>query len=116
MSDLAKIFIVINALLHVNFMILEMILWTKPFGLKTFKQTAEKAEITKVLAMNQGLYNGFLAAGLFWALYLGSSSIACFFLICIFIAGIFGAITASRTILYVQAIPSLLALLVLHFF
>mgnify|MGYP003624242927 FL=1 len=100
------------ALLHIYFLILEMFLWDKPFGLKTFGNTQEKADVTKVLAMNQGLYNGFLAAGLIWGLILGAAgtNIIIFFLSCVIVAGLFGAATASRKILFIQAAPAIVAL------
>lgn len=93
------------------------VLWDKPLGLKAFGNTPEKAAMTKVMAQNQGLYNGFLAAGLFWALTLQDSffvQVATFFLGCVLVVGIFGAITASRKILYIQAMPALIALIVLY--
>lgn len=100
------------ALLHVYFMVLEMFLWTRPYGRRVFKLTEEKAQATKALAANQGLYNGFLAAGLTWGLSLGADgyAIRVFFLGCVIIAGIFGAATVGRKILYVQALPAALAL------
>lgn len=104
------------ALLHVYFLALEMFLWDKPLGLKTFGQSLEQARATKVLAANQGLYNGFLAAGLLWGLWLGpvaGLSVKVFFLACVLVAGVFGAATASRKILYVQAMPALLGLVLL---
>ena len=112
MGMASSIAIAIVALLHVYFLVLEMFLWTKPIGLKTFRQTAEAAEATKVLAANQGLYNGFLAAGLFWGLYLGAAGVdvSVFFLSCVVVAGLFGAVTASRAILFVQAMPAAIAL------
>ncbi|MEO5579734.1 MAG: DUF1304 domain-containing protein [Gemmatimonadaceae bacterium] len=116
MSTAAKIAIGIVALLHVYFLVLEMFLWTKPAGLRAFGQTPERAEASKVLAANQGLYNGFLAAGLFWSLILGHEGlhVAIFFLTCVIIAGLYGAATASRKILFVQALPGLVALVLLH--
>jgi len=108
----ANILVGLVALLHVYFLILEMFLWEKPKGMKTFGNTAEQAAATKVLAANQGLYNGFLAAGLIWGLILGSSGegITVFFLCCIVIAGLYGAATANRKILFVQALPAAIAL------
>jgi putative membrane protein len=99
------------ALLHVYFLVLEMFLWTKPYGRRVFGLTEERAQATKSLAANQGLYNGFLAAGLVWALALGAAghAIRLFFLGCVVIAGVFGAATASRKILYVQALPAAIA-------
>jgi putative membrane protein len=112
MKTIADVAIGAVALLHVYFLVLEMFLWDKPFGLRTFGMTPEKAAASKSLAMNQGLYNGFLAAGLIWGLTLGPAGfgVKFFFLACVFIAGIFGAITASRKILWVQAIPAGVAL------
>lgn len=113
MSTAAQVAIAIVAVLHVYFLVLEMFLWTKPAGLRAFGQTPERAEASKVLAANQGLYNGFLAAGLFWSLTLGNGGrqIAIFFLACVIVAGLFGAATASRKILYFQAAPAVIALL-----
>ncbi len=98
------------ALLHVYFLVLEMFLWDKPKGMKTFGLTPEKAAMTKSLAMNQGLYNGFLAAGLAWGLLARLADVQVFFLGCVIVAGVFGAVTASRKILWVQAVPAVLAL------
>jgi len=113
----ADIFVGLVALLHVYFLVLEMFLWDKPYGMKTFGMTPEKAAMTKSLAMNQGLYNGFLAAGLVWGLWLGPAGFAVkvFFLACVLVAGIFGSITASRKILWVQAVPAAVALELLIF-
>lgn len=112
MAQFANILIALIALFHVYFMILEMFLWDKPKGLKTFGHTLESATASKTLAMNQGLYNGFLAAGLIWGLALGDagSSIKIFFLACVLIAGIFGGLTATRKIIFVQALPAAVAL------
>ena len=112
MSSLAVVLVALVALLHVYFLVLEMFLWTKPAGRRAFGTTQEEAEQSKVLAMNQGLYNGFLAAGLIWGLLLGAAgrSIVVFFLVCVIVAGVFGAATASRKILYVQAGPAVAAL------
>src|SRR5216684_3467318 len=112
MTTVANIAVALVALLHVYFLVLEMFLWDKPFGLKTFGMTPEKAAATKALAMNQGLYNGFLAAGLAWGLALGPAGfgIKVFFLACVIVAGVFGAITASRKILWIQAAPAAAAL------
>ena len=112
MQTAANIAIALVGLLHVYFLLLEMFLWDKPVGLKAFGQTLEAAKASKVLAANQGLYNGFLAAGLFWGLALGAAgaSVKVFFLGCVLIAGVFGAITASRKILFVQALPAAVAL------
>ncbi|MGH7023897.1 MAG: DUF1304 domain-containing protein [Caulobacteraceae bacterium] len=115
MSTAANVVIAIVALLHVYFLVLEMFLWDKPAGLKAFGQTLETAKISKVLAANQGLYNGFLAAGLIWGLWLGSAGMGAkvFFLGCVIVAGVFGAATASRKILFVQALPAAIALALL---
>lgn len=115
MTIAANIVTGLVALLHLYFLVLEMFLWDKPAGLRAFDQTLEKAQATKVLAANQGLYNGFLAAGLIWGLYLGISGtpIKVFFLCCVLVAGVFGAITASRKILYVQALPAAIGLVLL---
>ena len=100
------------ALLHFWFLILEMFLWTRPAGRRVFGLTPEFAQQTRALAANQGLYNGFLAAGLAWGLWLGAEgfSIRLFFLGCVVVAGVFGAATASRKILFVQALPAALAM------
>ena len=113
MSAFGSFIVFIVALLHVYFLVLEMFLWDKPIGLKAFNQTKEQATASKVLAANQGLYNGFLAAGLFWGLSLGASGLAIkiFFLCCVVIAGLYGAVTASRKILFVQAIPAAIGLI-----
>jgi putative membrane protein len=112
MQSAAFIATALVALLHVYFLVLEMFLWTKPYGRKVFKLTEEKAQITKSLAANQGLYNGFLAAGLVWGLALGMDGYALklFFLGCVMAAGVFGAATVGRKILYVQALPAAVAL------
>ena len=113
MKLVADILVVLVALLHLYFLVLEMFLWDKPLGLKTFHQTPEKAAITKVLAANQGLYNGFLSAGLLWGVYLGSAGygVKLFVLGCVVVAGLFGAATVSRRILFVQALPAAIAML-----
>ncbi|MGO4223037.1 DUF1304 domain-containing protein [Lysobacter sp. TAF61] len=107
MSVLAVVLIALVALLHLGFLVLEMFLWTKPYGLKVFRQSREKAEQSKVLAANQGLYNGFLAAGLMWALTGQRSDVALFFLGCVVVAGAYGAATVNRRIFFVQALPAL---------
>lgn len=100
------------ALIHCYILVLEMFLWDKPQGLKAFGMTPQLAADTKVLAANQGLYNGFLAAGLLWGIWLGEAgdSIKVYFLLCVAVAGVFGAVTVSRKILYVQTIPAVIAL------
>ena len=102
------------ALLHIGFLVLEMFLWTKPFGRKTIRMTEEYAQASASLAANQGLYNGFLAAGLIWGLVTGDFATKAFFLICVFIAGVYGGFTAKRSILYIQALPGLLGLILLY--
>lgn len=103
------------AVLHLYFLTLEMFLWDKPAGRRAFGLSAEEAATTKVLAANQGLYNGFLAAGLIWGLYLGraGTDITVFFLLCVLAAGLFGAATASRKILFIQALPAAVALVLI---
>ena len=112
MATIANVLVALIALLHVYILVLEMFLWDKPAGLRAFGQTPEAAAASKVLAANQGLYNGFLAAGLFWGLSLGTggSDIKVFFLSCVLVAGLYGAAPASRRILFVQAVPAALAL------
>jgi putative membrane protein len=116
MSIAANVVIAVIALLHLWFLILEMFLWTRPSGRRAFGLTPEFAEQSKTLAANQGLYNGFLAAGLVWGLYLGSAGfgVKVFFLACVLIAGIYGGITASRKILWIQALPAAIALVLVH--
>ena len=113
MTIVANILIGLVALLHTYFLILEMFLWDKPQGHKTFGLTAEFATASKNLAANQGLYNGFLAAGLIWGLLLGTAGqhIQIFFLACVIIAGLYGGWTVSKKIMMVQAVPATLALL-----
>ena len=113
MLILAHVLVVVVALLHVYFLVLEMFLWTKPLGLKTFRNTPEKAEITRVLAATQGLYNGFLAAGLLYAAITGSREFAVFFLLCVVVAGAYGAYSVNKRIFFVQALPAIVGLLVL---
>lgn len=113
MKLLADILVALIAVLHIWILVLEMFLWTKPLGLKTFRQSREAAEASRVLAANQGLYNGFLAAGLAWGLISGDGAIKLFFVACVLVAGIYGGLTAKRSILYVQGLPALLALLAL---
>jgi len=116
LNILTSVIVGLVALLHIYFLVLEMFLWDQPAGLRAFGQSKEDAERTKTLAANQGLYNGFLAAGLIWGLILGPEGfgVKIFFLSCIIIAGIFGAATANRKILFIQALPALIALILLH--
>ncbi len=114
MKKAATILVALVAIEHVYILVLEMFLWTKPAGLRAFGLTPEFAEQTAALAANQGLYNGFLAAGLFWSLIRKSDQFALqvFFLSCVIVAGVFGAITAKTSILYIQAMPAAIAMLV----
>ena len=115
MTMVANVAVAVVALLHVYFMTLEMFFWDKPLGLRAFGLTPEFAAASKALAANQGLYNGFLAAGLVWGLRLGASgfSTKVFFLVCVIVAGVFGAVTESSKILWVQALPGAVALILL---
>jgi putative membrane protein len=113
MSTIANIVIAIVALLHVYFLVLEMFFWDKPLGLRVFNLTPDFAKASKVLAANQGLYNGFLATGLLWGLWLGDTAIQTFFLCCVLIAGLYGAATVGKKILFVQALPAAIGLLLL---
>ena len=104
------------ALEHLYFLVLEMFLWTKPEGLKTMRQTLEQAEASRVLAANQGLYNGFLAAGIIWSLFADPTlarPVRTFFLGCVIVAGIYGGATVSPRILVLQALPAAVALALL---
>ncbi len=114
--SIANLVVLLIALLHVYILVLEMFLWTTPKGRKAFNLTPEFAEQTKVLAANQGLYNGFLAAGLFWGLWLGpvGFSVKVFFLLCVLVAGLYGAATASKRILFIQAIPATIGLVLVY--
>lgn len=116
MSILASVLVALVALLHLGFLVLEMFLWTKPAGRKVFRTSAEQAEATRVLAANQGLYNGFLVAGLVWALVAQRTDVATFFLACVVVAGAYGAATVNRRILVVQALPAVLALVAVWVF
>lgn len=110
----ARVAVLIVAFLHVYFMFMEMFLWTKPSGMKAFGLTPETAASSRILAMNQGLYNGFLAAGLLWGAHGGGRSVTLFFLGFVIIAGVFGGITASKKILLVQALPGLIAFIMVY--
>jgi putative membrane protein len=115
MSIIAVVLVVLVALLHAYFLVLEMFLWTRPLGLKVFRNTPEKAETTRVLAANQGLYNGFLAAGLLWAAFSGKSDVALFFLGCVVVAALYGAYSVNKRIFYVQGVPALAAIVAVLF-
>ncbi len=112
MTTIANIVVGLVAALHIWFLILEMFLWDKPMGLRAFGQSKEAAAASRVLAANQGLYNGFLAAGLIWGLLLGpgGASVKMFFLSCVLVAGVYGAATASKKILFIQALPAAIGL------
>lgn len=113
MKLVASVLIAVVAAIHVYIVVLEMLLWQKPIGRRIFRTTPEQAAQTVTLAANQGLYNGFLAAGLVWALLAGDElrrPVATFFLLCVAVAGVFGAATVSRRILVVQTLPALAAL------
>jgi putative membrane protein len=115
LTQVANVLVALMALLHVYILVLEMFLWTTPRGRRAFGTTPEFAEQSKVLAANQGLYNGFLAAGLIWGLTLGPAGygIKLFFLGCILVAGLYGGFTATRKILFIQAIPAAISMGVL---
>jgi len=114
MAILSTLFVALVALLHLFFLTLEMFLWTKPYGMRTFHLTPEFAEQSKALAANQGLYNGFLAVGLIWGLVSANGfEIKLFFLACVIVAGIYGGLTVGRRILWVQALPAVIAVILL---
>lgn len=112
----ANVVVLLVGIVHVYILVLEMFFWDKPKGMKAFGLKPEFAAQTKTLAANQGLYNGFLAAGLFWGLYLGEpgSSVKAFFLACVLVAGLYGAATASKKILFIQAVPAAVGLVLLY--
>ena len=111
MKLMANFFTLFVAISHVGILVLEMFFWNHPIGQKIFSMTPEVAESSAVLAMNQGLYNGFLAAGLLWALVTNRFDINVFFLCCVIVAGIFGGLTAKTSILFTQGLPALIALI-----
>lgn len=115
MSTAANVVVALVGLLHVYILVLEMFLWDKPAGLRAFRQTPESAAASKVLAANQGLYNGFLAAGLFWGLSLGAAGLGVktFFLLCVLVAGLYGAATVGKKILFIQSVPAAIGLALL---
>jgi putative membrane protein len=117
MLILSNLALAIVASLHIGFLVLEMFLWTKPVGKKIFGLPEEFMKSSAALAANQGLYNGFLAAGLLWGLYLGPEGFAVkmFFLGCVIVAGLFGAATAKRSILWTQALPGAIAIILVYF-
>ncbi|WP_028604852.1 DUF1304 domain-containing protein [Ottowia thiooxydans] len=107
---LPKAIAMLVALEHLYIMVLEMFLWNKPQGLKAFNLTQEFADATVTLAANQGLYNGFLAVGLIWGLFARKRSVVIYFLLCVIVAGVYGAVTAAPKIFFVQALPAIIAL------
>ena len=109
MGLIASLLVLLVALLHLYFLVLEMFLWTRPLGLKTFRNTPEKAEATRVLAANQGLYNGFLAAGLVWGWSTARTDVVLFFLGCVIVAALYSAWSVNRRIFYVQGVPAIAA-------
>lgn len=117
MIYIANLLVLLVAALHIYFLLLEMVLWTRPLGLKTFGNTPQRAADTAVLAANQGLYNGFLAAGLIWSLIHPNAAvgfqIAVFFLLCVIVAGLYGGYSVSKRIVFVQALPAAIALICL---
>ena len=110
MLGAVQVLVGVVAVLQAAFLVLEMALWDTPTGHRIFRITPAFAKEARVLAANKGLYNGFLSAGLVWALWLGSTPVAIFFLLCVLVAGVFGGLTASRSILFVQALPAAVAL------
>ncbi|MCW5736888.1 MAG: DUF1304 domain-containing protein [Enhydrobacter sp.] len=115
MRFLSHLLVLLVAMVHGWFVILEMVLWNHPVGQRIFDMTPEFSAASAVLAANQGLYNGFLAVGLLWGLFAGRRDVKVFFLACMVIAGVYGGLTAKMTILYVQALPALLALVLVAF-
>jgi len=117
MNEAVDVLVVLILIEHLIFLILEMFLWTRPIGMKIFLMTKKEAEATKVLASNQGLYNGFLSMGLIWALLYPdpelSKELMLFFLGCISIAGIYGGISVKKIIFYIQALPALICIILI---
>ncbi|MFT6277129.1 MAG: putative membrane protein [Halioglobus sp.] len=114
MKQLSTILVLFVALSHVAILILEVFFWNHPVGRDAFSMTLQQSQATQVLAMNQGIYNGFLAAGLFWGLWSERIDLKVFFLCCVSVAGIFGAVTAKSSILFTQGMPAMIALAVLY--
>ncbi len=110
MKLIANILTTVVAISHVGILVLEMFFWNHPVGQRIFAMTPEVAASSEILAMNQGLYNGFLAAGLFWGLLRNRNDVKIFFLSCVVVAGIFGGMTAKTSILFTQGLPALIAL------
>jgi len=111
MRILANLLVAVVALTHVGFLVLEMFFWNHPVGRKIFAMTPEVSASSATLAANQGLYNGFLAAGLIWGLLAGRADVQVFFLACVIVAGVYGGLTAKMSIIYLQALPGVLALI-----
>jgi putative membrane protein len=115
LSTVANVLVALVAALHLFFLVLEMFLWTTPYGRRVFGLSESSARETAKLAANQGLYNGFLAAGLVWGLWLQDEAICLFFLACVTVAGLFGAWTVKRSIMFVQALPAVAAAAAVHY-
>lgn len=113
MKTVAMILVVLVALLHAGFLVLEMFLWDHEIGRNVFNMSVEQSQYTAQLAMNQGLYNGFLSAGLLWGVFAQKRDVIVFFLLCVIVAGVFGALSVKISILFIQALPAILALLAL---
>ena len=113
MTTLTTVLVLLVAVEHIAFMVLEMFFWTKPLGRRVFGLTPEFATASAALAKNQGLYNGFLAAGLIWGCFGGERTLIVFLLVCVVVAGVYGAATVKQSILFVQALPAATALLFL---
>lgn len=111
----ANIVIAIVSIAHLGFLVLEMFLWNHPIGRRVFNMSEEVSRSSAILAANQGLYNGFLAAGLLWGLWSGVVAVKIFFLICVVVAGVYGGMTAKRSILLIQALPGLVGLALVYF-
>jgi putative membrane protein len=111
---LANLAIVLVALSHVGFLVLEMFFWDHPVGRRIFGMTPEQSRSSAALAANQGLYNGFLAAGLAWGLWSGRLEVQTFFLACVVVAGVYGGATAKRSILVTQALPAVIAMVLVY--
>ncbi|MBI3197108.1 MAG: DUF1304 domain-containing protein [Rhodospirillales bacterium] len=111
MRMISLLLVAFVALIHVGFLVLEMFYWNHPLGRQIFNMTPEVSASSAILAANQGLYNGFLAAGLIWGLVTGRRDVKVFFLACVVAAGVYGGLTAKMSILYTQGLPGLLALL-----
>ncbi len=115
MRMISLLLVVLVALIHTAFLVLEMFYWNHPVGREIFNMTPEVSASSAILAANQGLYNGFLVAGLLWGLVSGRRDVKVFFLACVIVAGVYGGLTAKTTILYSQALPGALALLAVLF-